>query len=795
MVAYRGEFTIREQGQDLPARIEVFTADGRGSQSFAELTLAADPVLITWEDCALTDVVHRSQLQLNLVALTDGAYRDITQSPEPIYCRLLVRKSGDSSFTTWWSGAYADTTWLEPFSREEVYAVQLTFSDFGVLDRMDYSGFRFETDSGSITVEALIADILAEIQGGYYQTISWEYMPDGYKFNGYGFSSLFVSGALFRDGEDPRTLLAILTDVLEPLNLHMVQYDGLFRVFPMGMWAQSNFDDSISGTLEAAGTDAELESCGPYRRMELDYDPAADVNDEEKVDMTGFVPVVRITFSWSTHAVRVYADDGEDECRGMTLIEDQYRPLILLWMNSDKAEYFQYYHLGRPDAVAWSPSPDGITRAPFTLSLMATGTAGSIIYQSTWLSVKLSVWAAFDRYVSASLGMVRVKYRLTFAGVSGTRKYYGFGSPADIHPEWLDSPVTDDGLLPFLRWSGQDGGGSLLLDLVPTDRNADEDGIALLDESGRYDLEVDMSSISFSDGSTGNLTASPVVMVGFCGLTMSQTAPEALDMVDVADRIERAVSSGASEVFSRSFRMGTLRSMAKPDSLNVFIDPVGQAISATGKTMLDTYAEFVSGNYAVTEDFPVRRRVRGTYMYSHMDGLPIFRASMAGPLKTLARDDRAFFLMGEQWRLRSGLSQITIEEAGIGVEANLFNFSMPLTLNPPVEFIANEQIGISNDTFSSGTASVTLRSAYILGATTLSAWAYINEKGAIDVAAETFVTGVRLLRTRGVTAADLSCDTGVIGEDLSWTGKAKSVRILTRTAFSLQRIEVITMNE
>ena len=657
MIAYMGEFAIRDGGKERQARI-VLTAQGEGdTPSYSTLVFGSRPVVLTWEECSLTDVIHRSQLQLNLIAMDDGDYRDIMDSLEQVYCMLQI-KDDDDLWRLWWVGAYASTTWLEPFSRERKYEVQLTFSDFGYLERLDYDGNRFDCP-GAVTVSAILSWVAYRI-AGYAVVPDVKWMPlSAVQFNMYDFSRLIVRDVLFtEDDGSSRNVLDILTDVLEPANVHVMQHGGRIYLFRPDWETAEKAYHPGAVVIESAGIDAEMESCETYRRMELNYDPRSRKEEGFSVDMTGFRPVGIVRFHRSSHVVEVYADNGDDECRAIISTGNALHPIVLLWMCSDKEEYFQYVYRGRPSAVAWTPSPSGITYQADTVKIYGSYQINNVFIQDTSVTVSLTIWAAIDRYVASILTTVGVKYRLSFVSVTGTVKYYRYAGKNSTAPSWEDTDTTDDGLIPLLRWVGENGADEAILKLSPVDRNGREDIIFSLDDIGEYRLDIDMSSIYFRDGSS----VSPVVMVGLSEVVMELSVPESTDMIDLSEEIKQDLVPVASGLYSKTFRMGTLRSMATSDAIYSFVTGSGEIVSVDGRTMIDSFRDFIKDNYT----FPVRRRVRGSYSYPHMAAVfPVFLANRSVPLYTLQRDDRVFFLMSEQWDLKTGISQLVLEEANI----------------------------------------------------------------------------------------------------------------------------------
>ena len=799
---YRGQFTMRDRGTDIPVSLEIYTEAGR-SETAKPLVFAGEPAVVTWESGGLTDVIHRSQLRVRLIALNDGDYRDIASSGEQVYGLLYY--AGEEEWKTLWCGAYSDTTWLEPFSRERGYELELTFSDFGFLERLDYSGFESEEGLG-VRISDMIEDMSRIITGrttggGLTLPVMWKPM-NGMTLTDASnleveYKDLIVRSNVFMDGDEPRNLLEILTDVLEPLNIHIMQYAGSLVLFRPDSASAASASDLPSASLLAEGTDAELESVERYRRIVLDYDPTDASSWEVTPNKQGFTP----TGSAETEdgGVLVASDDSNDSCRG-SHFDSEGRNAVqmqLLWLSSDNTLAWKGV---TPSAPATGTSPSAITwkSAPLLIDI---GTPQMIAGapKHPLIMARLELWAAFRRGSGISLQSARVSASVTFTAVDGTvRKLSPGTTGANI---WEEGDYTGNDPVFSGASFGEGNVGTLSLSMrIPVPSLAL--GAHPIEPIGRISIEPDFSSATFNDGDgSGSTWAAIPIAIGFVSLSAEPEMCIDGSVMDFVERVEMTSRDGASEEFSKSFRLGTMNE-SSIDSVNGLVhihddEDEGRRIRTQSfmddSVCVSRYADFLLDNYS--EASGTRWRLRGTYSYTHLEGLPVFFAALSTPLRTLEDPQKAFFPVSEEWRLRSGLSQLTIEEVRLETSVSRFNFLMPRQLNPPVQFVANEKIDISNDTFSFGAASVTMRSAYILGSSQFSAAAYINAKGAIDVVSETYITEIRLLRTRGVTASELSCDSGQIGDNMSWTGKAKSVRILTRVAFSVGIIDVITMTE
>lgn len=651
MIAYIGEFAIRDGGKERQARI-VLTAQGEGdTPSYSHLVFGSSPVVLTWEECSLTDVIHRSQLQLNLIAMDDGDYRDIMDSLEQVYC-MLQTKDDDGFWRPWWVGAYASTTWLEPFSRERKYEVQLTFSDFGYLERLDYDGNRFGC-TGAVTVSGILAWIAQKI-AGYAIVPEVQWMPlSTVQFNGRRFRDLIVRDVLFTEEDgSPRNVLDILTDVLEPANVHVMQHGGRIYLFRPDWETAEEAYKPGAVAIEAAGTDAEMESCEIYRRMELRFDPSYNYDIGFTVDTKNFIPVTQaFYYNGSTF---LYADDNPDICRALCYrVGKSNEMMYLLWMSTI---YQLHWMPQKPLSPTESQSLEDIAyEYPVRINLVEFVSA--ISFGSPELYVTAKVWATFDRLnAGTSLGRVTVRYFLTFIALDGSKQYYYSKAHWFNDPAWYDTPPGDDDWGILASWDGSNSDYDATVELqarVPTSSLG----------NGVCEVLFQFNTLSFKDGAVGYYTDSKVIAVGLCGISV-EYKENFFANFDLSQHVDKELSPTASDIFSKTFNMGVLKDIAKPDSLKAFIS--SDSTVTDGETFLDHYADFLEQNYKVSESSPVRKRVRGSYSYPHMAAaFPVFPANRSVPLYTLQRDDRVFFLMSEQWDLKTGISQLVLEEANI----------------------------------------------------------------------------------------------------------------------------------
>lgn len=100
-----------------------------------QLTYPSDePLLIEWNDTSKEEPICGSTATLTIVSPGDRTYFDL-YSVTPGDIRLDVYKNS----ILYWSGCLDTEFYEEPYDCDGDYEVSLTFSDFGILNRIPYN--------------------------------------------------------------------------------------------------------------------------------------------------------------------------------------------------------------------------------------------------------------------------------------------------------------------------------------------------------------------------------------------------------------------------------------------------------------------------------------------------------------------------------------------------------------------------------------------------------------------------------------------------------------------------------
>lgn len=645
---YKGDFTAKIDGQDIPARLYIYTED-TGEPD--ELTFGAEPVTITWDDAGITDVIHRSQLEVRLVATEDGQYRDISSQSRPVYCHLYIEKFG--ALTRWWSGVYASTTLSEPFSREKNYELSVTFSDFGKLKRTMYDG-TLDTAAGLVEV----MDFLV-MAFGYFLEDSYESKIEAHNLVMTGIGSdtlpeLMIRDRMFYKDGEPRSLLDILTDILEPTNTHVIQYDGKMHLFCPDYFTAESSGIEVSHSLKAGGTDAELETCESYRRIELDYDRGTGNLFDFSPDMDGFI------YSGN------YADISEDgDGSAVLAVGSNYvapgTPLTVAGGDNLSASMILLMTSGLSWPGGSKPSlPESISGIRYTfpetkISIAVDGVA-SPSAAAHRIRLDVAIFAVFSHEEDFGLYLAELPVKVKFTGRSGSVQYLKENTSI-FSPSRFSWGSGESTVSVYLQTESPDMNryGQFTLSLYMPDPGS----------PGKIEVTYMPTSFRFTDskkpwGESGNEFRTTVVNA--LGLVSIKAEPDGYfdsGILSQMERVREDIADTDSDVFSKSFAMGTPVSM----SIDTISNFEGYGAVSADSTFLVRYADFLKRNFAVTEDSPARRKVKGTYMFNHLLGLPVFITEECTPLKTLSGYSRAFFIRSEQWNVRSGMSDLQVEEA------------------------------------------------------------------------------------------------------------------------------------
>ena len=255
---YRGEF------YDLAGtvwRCDILQEANSAFQNVGVLDFPAVGALeIEYPSTELETPVCSSTAKLTIVSPGDRTFLDL-YTIKPGQIRLDVYRSG----SLFWSGTLDPEFYEEPYERGKDYDVSLTFSDFGILDRMPYDL------GGRQTLRAILEEALSRSRVNY-SSINEALISS--QFEGGAamtLSSLSIASENFFDEDGgASTFREALEGFLLPLSLRMIQRAGVIYVYDInGLYTKKATTKSITWD----GASSKLGTNRVYNDIKVTFSP------------------------------------------------------------------------------------------------------------------------------------------------------------------------------------------------------------------------------------------------------------------------------------------------------------------------------------------------------------------------------------------------------------------------------------------------------------------------------------------------------------------------------------------
>lgn len=218
---YMGEFLSRK---GVVWRVEILQNNYSGN--VGQLTFEADEALvINWKHTDKEEVICGSEATLKIESPGDRTYEDL-YTIEVGKIRMDVYRNN----SLYWSGTLDPEFYEEPYEKARYYVVTLTFSDFGILDRLKYNL------SGMQTLQAIVTDALTRSNINYDSLDAETYCTTYFAGTDTKatLSALSMRSENFYDEDaEPSTLKEVVTGILQPLAMKMIQRNGKIFVYDM----------------------------------------------------------------------------------------------------------------------------------------------------------------------------------------------------------------------------------------------------------------------------------------------------------------------------------------------------------------------------------------------------------------------------------------------------------------------------------------------------------------------------------------------------------------------------------
>lgn len=218
---YQGEF-IGVDG--VTWRAEIWQEADTAFASVGALEFDADePLTIEWQHRAKEEVICGATATLKIISPGDRTFADL-YSVDVNRVRLDVYRNG----SLYWSGLMDTEFYEEPYEALSGYVVSLTFTDFGVMDRLKYDL------TGLQTIGDVIDNAIARA-GLNVTSVDPSLISTGLDaVTPLTLNAIKVNSSNFYDEDgEASTLAEVIEGVLQPLALRIVQRSGAVRIYDL----------------------------------------------------------------------------------------------------------------------------------------------------------------------------------------------------------------------------------------------------------------------------------------------------------------------------------------------------------------------------------------------------------------------------------------------------------------------------------------------------------------------------------------------------------------------------------
>ena len=254
------EKQLRYQGEFFSvAGVEIWQDADVPYPAVAELRFPAEtPLVFEWAETDKLEPVQGSAATLEIVSKVNRQYKDLYTVEAG-----SIRMDAYRDDVLYWSGTLDTEAYEEPFSYENEYEVKLTFSDFSLLDRMNFSL------RGTRSISVLIDNFIAETKinnRGIERYISTTCSS----VSGEMLDNVGISCENFYDEEGvPLTMREVLDEILRPFALRLIQREGKLFIYDLNA-VQAEFKPE---QIRWESDDAVLGVDKTYKNVTLTFSP------------------------------------------------------------------------------------------------------------------------------------------------------------------------------------------------------------------------------------------------------------------------------------------------------------------------------------------------------------------------------------------------------------------------------------------------------------------------------------------------------------------------------------------
>lgn len=214
-VIYMGEFVSRHDNSRW--RVSILQEQEAAPSVIGQLEFPGEePLLIEWPETSKEDVLCGSTATLKVISPGDRTFAGL-YTIQAGNIGIRIEKDGN----LYWMGTLDPEFYEEPYTANEDYEVMLTFSDFGIFERLSYNL------AGMQTLETIVRDALgrAKIIENLCQDLISTQSPNG--SGRMSLADLSVRSENFTDEDgEVNNMKEVLEGILLPLGIRMIQRGG-----------------------------------------------------------------------------------------------------------------------------------------------------------------------------------------------------------------------------------------------------------------------------------------------------------------------------------------------------------------------------------------------------------------------------------------------------------------------------------------------------------------------------------------------------------------------------------------
>lgn len=232
-----------------------------------EICLEGDePCVIEWQETGKMDVVQSSTCTLRVSNENDRQMVQLMNRPD---AAVLVSRNGK----WYWWGHLDDAIYEEPYSFKKAYVTELTFSDFGILNRIPF------TLTGKQSVGDIVRDCLDSIGFGNGATIYlYTSLLEPKTQQPITLDMLYINADRFEAKDESWDAMTskreVLEEILRPLGLRIMQKNAQIYIYDIEYLR--NPDNWCWNYIVWKGTDAYLKGSETFGWYEVAFEPDAD---------------------------------------------------------------------------------------------------------------------------------------------------------------------------------------------------------------------------------------------------------------------------------------------------------------------------------------------------------------------------------------------------------------------------------------------------------------------------------------------------------------------------------------